>query len=360
MEPRDLATVARLFLVVFRNSESEPTPDLLSYLEELCFGSPALTPDNGSLVYENRSGEIIAALIAVPMRFRIGGRQVTARLLCSFMCRGSAGMRAAACLNHHFHSVQYDLVFSDTAQIQSVGHWRAGGGDMLPVESLAWRRVFRPLQAGLGRLEAPGKGRAQRMLAMGLRVPARLADGVVRSLYPRFRAGATAGSVARTVEAADFCAAAPALLTRFDVHPDWSAPDFAWSCSMVARNTKLGPLRFCLIEDGEGRTVGAAAWCGAPQKQAMVLNLLCEEGRERDCVAAFLALLDRSGHSHAVGMTQTFLLPALQMQPHVCFWHRGFFCFASRNPDVYAAAASGRFYAGGLASESWSRLLNDF
>lgn len=360
MERRDLDTVARLFLAVFRDRKETPSADLLSYLEELCFGSPALTPENGSLVYENRSGTILAALIAVPMRFRVGGRQVTARLLCSFMCCGPAGMRAAACLNHHFHGLSYDLVFSDTAQVQSVGHWRAGGGDMMPVESLAWCRVFRPLQASLERLERPGKGRASRALARVLRAPAHVADGLVRRAYPRFRANGSDQLSARMVDAAAFAGVAPALLSRFDVYPDWSGEDFSWVCAMAARNTRLGPLRFCLVEDGEGRAVGVAAWCGSAGGEANVLNLLCEDGRERECVAEVLDLLEQAGHSHAVGMTQTFLFPALQMQPHVCFRHRGFFCFSSSDSDVRAAGAGGRFYAGGLASESWSRLLNDF
>ena len=360
LERRDLDTVASLFLAVFRDRKEAPSSDLLSYLEELCFGSPALTPENGSLVYENQAGTILAALIAVPMRFRIGGRQVTARLLCSFMCCGPAGMRAAACLNHHFHGLSYDLVFSDTAQAQSVGHWRAGGGDVLPIESLAWRRVFRPLQAALERLERPGKSRAHHALSQAMRGPARLLDGLVRRAYPRFRAKGADRFAARAVTAEEFAEIAPGLLTRFEVHPDWSGEDFSWVCAMAARNTRLGPLRFCLVEDAKGRAVGAAAWCGNAGRQAHVFNLICKEGRERDCVASVFALLEQAGHSHAVGMTQSFLLPALQMQPHVCFRHRGFFCYASRDPDVPAAAAAGSLYAGGLASESWSRLLNDF
>lgn len=354
MERRDVAGVAAIFASAFRNGRQ--APGLEAYLEALCFGSPHLSSDNGSRVFEDESGTVRAAILSVPMRFRVEGQLVTARLLCNFMASGEAGSRGAASLSRYFRGKRHDFLFSDTAVETSSHHWRAAGGHVLPIQSLEWRRLFRPLAAEVPRLHRALRSRAGQIAL----APLRLLDAGLRRRHRRLVARMPEGLAVEAVGPARFLFEARPMLGRFSVRPDWDPAEFAWLMRMVESNPGLGALRFCLVTDAGGAIIGAAAYCGSGRGRASVLNLLCLEGRERESVAALLADLDRQGYAEARGMTQPFLMPALQAMAHVTFRHRGFFCVAGRLPALHRAVEQELLYAEGLSSESWSRLLTDF
>jgi hypothetical protein len=50
----------------------------------------------------------------------------------------------------------------------------------------------------------------------------------------------------------------------------------------------------------------------------------------------------------------------LALQRMISYRHKAFVCFLSRFPDLVEAAQRGDIYLGGLAGESWSRLMTDF
>lgn len=354
MERRDLARIAQMFAAAFRKGRQ--APGLEAYLEALCFGSPHLSPDNGSRVFEDESGTVCAAVLSVPMRFRVEGQLVTARLLCNFMAVGGAGPRGAANLSRHFRGKRHDFLFADTALEASTIHWKAGGGRVLPVQSLEWRRLFRPLSAETPRLHRSLRSEAGQMAL----TPLRLVDAGLRRRYKHLAARMPEGLAVESVGPARFLFEAGPMLGRFSVRPDWDPAEFAWLTRMVESNQRLGPLRYCLVTDAGGATIGAAAYCGSGRGRASVLNLLCLEERERETVAALLADLDRQGYAEARGMTQPFMMPALQAMAHVTFRHRGFFCAGGRLPALHRAIDRDLLYAEGLSSESWSRLLTDF
>lgn len=354
MERGDLGAVAAMFASAFRGGRV--APGLEAYLEAFCFGHPQLTPEIGSQVYENEAGELSAAILCVPLRFRVEGQPVTARLLCNFMAQGETGARGAACLSRHFRAKRHDFLFSDTASDASATHWKTGGGRILPIQSLEWCRVFRPLSACARRLHRSLRGEAGALLL----APLSLLDKVARRHRPLLVAQMPDGVSVQEVGAAQFLVETRPMFDRFSVCPDWDRSEFAWLSRMVEANPALGRLRFSLIRDAGGATIGAAAYCGAGQGRASVLNLLCLEGRERESAAALLADLDRQGYCEARGATQPFLMQALQAQRHMSFRHRGFFCIAGRMPALHRAVDQNLFYAEGLSSESWSRLLTDF
>ena len=190
--------------------------------------------------------------------------------------------------------------------------------------------------------------------------PLGLLDEGARRHRPLLVAHMPDGMTVEQVGATQFLVETRPMFGRFSVHPDWDPSEFAWLSRMVAANPSLGPLNFALMRDTSGATVGAAAYCGVGRGRASVLNLLCLEGRERESVAALLADLDRQGYCEARGITQPFLMHALQAQKHMSFRHRGFFCIAGRLPALHRALDQDLVYAEGLSSESWSRLLTDF
>lgn len=354
MERRDLGAVAAMFASAFRGGRI--APGLEAYLERFCFGHPQTSPEVGSRVYESETGELSAAILCVPLRFRVEGQPVTARLLCNFMAVGETGARGAACLSRYFRAKRHDFLFSDTASDASATHWKTGGGRIMPIQSLEWCRVFRPVSASARSLHRFLRGEAGALVL----APLSLLDKAARRRRPLLVAHMPDGVSVQEVGATQFLVEARPMLGRFSVHPDWDPSEFAWLSQMVEANPALGPLRFSLIRDATGASIGTAAYCGTGQGRASVLNLVCLEGRERESVAALLADFDRQGYCEARGATQPFLMRALQAHRHMSFRHRGFFCIAGRMPALHRALDQDLVYAEGLSSETWSRLLTDF
>jgi hypothetical protein len=158
----------------------------------------------------------------------------------------------------------------------------------------------------------------------------------------------------------EFRLCAAPMLRRFSIRPSWSKSEFDWLFNVASMNKCLGALQCRKVIHEDGRTIGAFLFFGKPRGMASVLNVLCEEGREAEVTAAMFACLDAEGYAAARGMAQPFLMNAISRQRWLLFRHRGYFCMVTRHAEVKAAALGNDIYIGGLASESWSRLLTDF
>jgi hypothetical protein len=356
MARSDIAAIGRLFNKVFRRRDRAAGEDLRRYIETVFFGSPFYTPDRGSIVHENGAGDIDSAILSVPMEFIVDGRRVVARLLCAFMVDGKAGAAGAARLARTVRAARQDLCFSDSSSPVSADHCVAGGGVILPIQSLEWQRFFRPLAAAAaiaGRRVPILGGRA----VLGALGPL---DRVLRRLSPSSKPTAAPGSQARPASLDEFRTCAARILRRFSIRPSWSKSEFDWLVRVASMNKSLGALQCRKVVHEDGRTIGAFLFFGKPRGMAGVLNVLCEEGREAEVTAAMFACLDAEGYAAALGMAQPFLMNAISRQRWLLFRHRGYFCMVTRHAEVKAAALGNDIYIGGLASESWSRLLTDF
>lgn len=356
MTKRDIPIIARLFSKTFRSHKSEVAPDLEGYLETVFFGSPHYRPEHGSIVYDSAAGNVASAILALPMEFTVHGRPIIAKVLCAFMADGKEGAAGAARLARQMRAARQDLCFSDNASPVSADHWVAGGGVVLPVQSLEWQRTFRPLAAGaiawsryVPLLRSPG---VLRLLG--------LFDGLLRrgrrSLIPAAAAGC------RTISASpdEFFRCAGPMMERFPIRPVWSKPEFDWLVGVAALNQGLGSLQYRTVIAEDGRVIGAFLFFGKTGREANVLNLLCAAGHEFDVTGQMFAHLDAEGYAQANGMAQPFLMNAISRQRWLSFKHRGYFCLVTRHAEIKDATLRNEIYFGGLASESWSRLLTDF
>lgn len=307
-------------------------------------------------MHEKGNGDIDSAILSVPMQFDVNGRRIVARLLCAFMVDGKTGAAGAARLARSVRAVRQDLCFSDSSSPVSADHCVAGGGVILPIQSLEWQRFFRPLAAAavLAGRRLPIFRARPVVGALGL------IDRVLRWWSPSSKPTVATGCQARTASLDEFLRCAAPMLERFSVRPTWSKSEFDWLVDLAAMNRSLGTLQCRKVVVDDGRTIGAFLFFGRPNGMASVLNLLCEDGREADVTAAMYACLDAEGYALATGMAQPFLMNAISRQRWLCFRHRGYFCMVTRHADIKQAALGGDIYIGGLASESWSRLLTDF
>lgn len=355
MQRDDVSAVAGLFKTAF--AKERPIGDLASYIETVFFDCPHYSEEHGSLVYENGNGEISTALLSLPMPFTVHGRPVLARLLCAFMSDGTRnGMAGATRISRSLSGGKIEFCFTDNASPVSTSHWLAGGGVTLPIQSLEWRRAFQPLGSlflSMGCMRRPG------MLSRAISPVLRLFDRVLLvwkpSLTPQFAPGCTT----KAAPAEIFCDHAEKMTQHFAVRPVWTQDYFNWLLQVIAMNPTLGPLQCRVIEKG-GRTIGVYLFTGHKNGTAQVLNFICKNGREMDVTAQIFASLAREGYVDATGMAQPFMMNAILRQRRLTFQHRGHFCVQSTDSNLIDTAKMGNLYAGGLASESWSRLVTDF
>ncbi|WP_208179754.1 GNAT family N-acetyltransferase [Sinorhizobium medicae] len=356
MTPGDVPAVGRLFNRIFRGHDRAPGDDLGRYIETVFFGSPQYHPDLGSVVHENAAGGIDSAILSVPMAFMVNGHPITARLLCAFMAESKAGAVGAARLARSMRAARQDMCFSDNASPVSADHWAAGGGLVLPIQSLEWQRSFLPLTAAaiLASRHLPVVGSPILLGILGL------VDRALRRLRPSMRPKAEGACRIEPAGVEEFLECAIPMLERFAIRPAWSKSEFDWLVHIASMNRSLGALECRKVVLADGRTIGAFLFFRKPTGIATVLNLVTEEGRERDIAAAMFARLDAEGYALAVGMAQPFLMNAISRQRWLSFRHRGYFCLVTRHAELRQAAERNDIYIGGLASETWSRLLTDF
>lgn len=355
MSRSDIPAVARLFSKVFRHREGTAAPDLETYLEAVFFGSPHYQPEHGSIVHDRGNG-VTSAILAVPMEFSVHGRPVMAKLLCAFMADGKDSAVGAAHLARQMRAARQDMCFSDNSSPVSADHWVAGGGIVLPVQSLEWRRIFRPLSAGA---IAAGR-RVPPLRSAHVLGPLRWLDRAVRRWRGSVIPAGAAGCQTLPVNPEEFLRCAGPMIERFSIRPVWSRQEFDWLYQVAAMNRNLGELDCRIVIDENGRSIGAFLFSGKKGGTATVLNIVCAANREFDVVGQMFTSLDAEGYASASGISQPFLMNAISRQRWLSFKHRGYFCMVTRHAEIKDAALRNDIYIGGLASESWSRLLTDF
>jgi hypothetical protein len=354
MTRADIPTVGRMFLRTFRSRDHDAPPEFNSYFARAFFGSPAYAPETGSIVHETAEGWIDAAISAVPMHFVVNGRHLDGRLLCAFMQDADSRHGGAAQLMLAIRARLQDLCFTDSAAPVSAELCRAVGGSILPVQSLEWRRVFRPLRWTASSLRRRLLGRTY----LGLLL--KPFDAALRAAISGFVTPQREKTVSGPITREEFLEAAPRMVERFAVHPQWSPDELGWLLDMAALNRTQGPFVLRAVRNSVGLLLGCYAYYGPPGETAHVLNILTLGGYEMEVVSQIFADLDAAGFAGARGIALPFLMEALLRQSRTNFRYRGYFCISSRHSDVRDAAARGDIYIGGLAGESWSRLLTDF
>lgn len=355
MELDDLDQVCRLFLRVFRRSEAAPSSDLLSYWRRLYFGSPVYSRQTGCLVHRTSDDRIDATIASIPMTIVACGRELSGRLVSAFMADAVDGeKRAGGKLGMSLRARTQEFAFSDSAVPLSADMSRAGGGIVLPIQSLEWVALFRPLRHYAAAVER--RLPVLRWTGLpGLTVPF---DALLAARSPERPRHATLLQD-QPATRAEFLELAPTFVRHYAIHPLWSPEELGWILDMAAENREHGPLVLRKFVDARGETIGASIGYETTRRPAVVLNILAAEGREADVVPAVLNGLSVRGAVSARGMCLPRQIEQLFRIPGVRFRHRAHSHVLTRHPDVREALLRGDIYMGGLAGESWSRLLTE-
>lgn len=342
MTESDFPAVEEMFFKVFRPGRRTPDPRFRDYFHRL-FQTGPIAEAGGVLV--SQDGEEIGSAIALmPITYTAFDRELTARLACAFMSRAPQS-KAAARVVLSLRARGQDMLFTDSAATTAVGHWTAGGSVVIPINSLDWQCVFRPVAYA-----------AQRS-----RVPAWL-DGawkLIDNAIARHRKQEIiAGPEDFEISLSAYAARAPEMIAHFSVRPKWERTEMEWHLTMATENQRLGKLRFFSV--GGEKASGCYAYYSGRRGVVRVLDVLALPGKEAEVVRALYRRLAAEGTVEARGSAHPHLLAALSPLPGMRFRHRAFTCVATRHQDIRDAIARHDIYIGGLAGESWSRLMTDF
>ncbi|WP_354063962.1 GNAT family N-acetyltransferase [Devosia sp. 2618] len=344
IDRNDFPAIEQMFFNIFRPRRGTPDPEFIKYFERLYFSGP--TGGGGGLA--SNDGETIGSAIAfMPLTYVVHDREVTARLACAFMSK-SPQSKAAARVVLSLRARGQDLLFTDSASPVSAGHWKAGGGVVLPVHSLDFQCVFRPMSYAMWRVGVP-----------------KFFDGLwntVDSLVSRRRARnqKIEAPADREIDLESYAALAPKMIAHFSVRPKWDRAEIEWLLTMAKDNRTLGPLRFFSVDGADGNPIGCYAYFSDARGMVRVLDMLALPGKEPAVARAMYRRLAAEGTIEARGSAHPHLLTALSPLSGMRFRHRAFTCVATRHQDILDAVARNDIYIGGLAGESWSRLMTDF
>lgn len=349
-QPVDVPQIADLFTSVFRKRFKPDMKDLNAYLSELLFSHPNYTPDNGSMVTADGDGAVKSALITLPLSYRIGEDAVIARLACAFMAAEDANPRSIAALIFQLRPRGDQISFSDSAAPISVAHMKAIGGTELPVQGLRWYKIFKPISAAGGYM--------RRRIAP--RLPFNIGAGGLPD--PSIIVGKQHASGYSVTEAKSdvYAAYANQFLTPYAVAPVYTADGLEWTISMSSGPNGRGKLTLAQVHDENGDICGVFSFVGAAGGEAQILDLLSPASKQDAVLETALAALKDAGFAFASAQVRPEMISSLSKHNSIWYRHVTGVSASSRSSEFKQAMQNGQAYLGGIAGESWSRLVRDF
>lgn len=348
--PSDIPQIREMFISVFRPHSSPDKDDLDASLSQMLFSHPNYTGENGSMVSADDNGTVKSAMTIVPLSYRVGEDMVTGRMACTFMATDDASPRSIAALIFQLRPRGTELIFSDSAAPVSLSHLRAIGAVELPAQGLRWYKLFRPLPATAGYVRRRLFARAPRFIKPGKLPEYALAAGTKTPAgYSVFEA---------TTES--FAENANRFLSRYVVAPVYTPANVEWAIAASDRPGGRSKLGLAQVHNENGETCGVFSFAGVLGSEAQILDLLYADGELDNVLDATLAALDASGFAYASAPLRPETIPSLTRYNHIWYRHITGVAGASRSPGFKDAMRSGQAYIGGIAGESWSRLVRDF
>ncbi|WP_320194414.1 hypothetical protein RMR10_019215 [Agrobacterium rosae] len=349
-EPADVPQIATLFTSVFRKRSKPDMGDVNAYMSELLFSHPNYEPENGTMVSADGSGSVKSALIILPLTYRIGEETLIARLACAFMAAEDANPRSIAALIFQLRPKASQISFSDSAAPVSISHMKAIGGIELPVQGLRWYKVFKPITAAGGYMRRRISSRLPFKLGAG---PLPKPSSLVSTPY--------ASSYSVTEATPDgYATSANRFLANYGVAPVYTAGDLEWTIKMSSGPSGRGKLVLAQVHDENGDICGVFSFVGAVGGEAQILDLLAQNGKQDEVLDTTLAALKDAGFAFVSAQVRPEMIPSLSKHHSIWYRHITGVSAASRSNEFKQAMQNGQAYVGGIAGESWSRLVRDF
>jgi hypothetical protein len=355
LQPSDIPGVARLFQKTFRNPRRPAPAALLAYLEEIFLNHPWQDGEQVSKVIVDGEGAVAGFIGVLPQRLLVGDTVVRASVLGSLMSHepqrnplvGAKLLRSALNGGH-------DLSISESANPLSLKMWEKSGGVTLPLFSLSWIRILRPVTLPFSML-------SERLPFVSTVAPlTHPFDRLARRIGPDLLTIVSDGPQAEghDVGADELATAIPALCARYRVRPVWDQQILTWLLRHAATKGRFGAVTMRLVRGKGGRIAGGYVYYGKRHGIAFVLQLLAEPGAERLVVDDLLRHATANGFAAVRGRVQPEFLDALVRQNSLLF-RRSATVMHTRKATLRGAMLGDSALITGLAAEAWSKLIGE-
>jgi hypothetical protein len=356
LERTDIPEIAQLFQKIFRRTTTLAPPALGLYLEKIYLNNPWKTEGISSIVYKHEN-HVAGFLGIMPFPMTLRGRAIRAAIGGNFMIDPSVSQSLAGPrLLKMFLSGPQDVSFTDTATNQGKKMLEGLGSTTIPVYSLQWLRIIRPVEFSI---HMGSRDSAIAPLAFLTKPVSFLIDRAL-SAIPRsplrpekFELHAENMSTCGLLEA----------ITSFSKHcalaPHYTESSLEWLLKNAEEKKEYGPLRKIALYSPEhalqgwflyypnAGSLGQVVQVGATPKTAYtVLSHLFTDARERGSLAL-------------MGRLEPKYISEFSAQ-HCIFLHRNTSVVVhTKNPDIMSAFHAGDAFFTRLEGEWWTRMQGD-
>lgn len=351
----DIPRVCHLFSQTFRLGRTYRVHDLAACLEATYFQSPAYTEETGSIVHVDENGTVDGFMGVIAITMVVDGRRLRAGILSAYMADDPDNHPGiGVSLARGVMARDFDLLFTDTANRTSLDISRAMRFAFLPMQSLEWVKILRPAGTGLYFL-----GKRFPRLASPFGPLGRAVDALYRrAVPPDASARKTLDGVRhRALDAGDFAEAARPFLEPYDLKPAWA--DLSWFVAQAELQTKYGAIHVREVLDRLGRRIGLYLLYARRGHVAYALQILASRGREELVVACLIAHADELGAAAVRGPTSEDIARGVLRQKGIFYHHVMGTIVWTRDKDVAAILRGGNILLGGLAGETWARIVTE-
>ena len=355
---RDIPSVVELFGRTFRPGKRYDADALAACIRATYFEPPAYTPDTGSIVHLDGGGRVDGFLGIIPITMRFEQRIVRGGILSAYMAHDpernpGIGIGLVRAVRHR----GFDVIFTDTANRTSLDIARGLRFITVPAQSLEWVAVLRPAGTALHFLR-----KRWPRAASWLQPIVRGGDVAYAKLRPSPDADGRSlkGTMVRAIDAATFVDGADAFLESYALKPAWNdRTELGWFVAQAGLQTKYGALNIRDVVDRRGRRVGLYLLYAQPGGVAYALQILARTNHEDIVVANLIADARRLGAVAVRGATSDPILSGLFRQTGIFYHHVMGTTAWTADPDIADALRAGHVLLGGLAGETWTRLVTE-
>lgn len=352
-EPEDAAAVASLWQYWFRGKTRSPDPGLVALVTRMYVDDPRFDPELRPLVAHDDDGGLLGFLGVTATPIVLDGRPGRLAGVFPSVVDPNAPTTVAAFLLRRFLAGPQDLTLSDGGHAKFERIWELLGGRIMQLQSMRWVKLLRPGAVGLGGLA--GRRRSVATLEPLLRPVVGGGDRVARALL-RERIGAPASPGGYTVEPlapAGLAAAAPELLGRLRLRPDYREEHLAWQFSEMAKIVEQGEFRARLVRDGTGAPVGWYVYYLRPGGVSRVYDVEARQGAIDAVYSALFAEADAAGAGAIIGRLEPRLRGVMHRLGALVHNGGSLQMVHSRDKGLVDDAELGRLAISRLQGENW-------
>ena len=270
----DISEVANLWWKFLRHGKGSPPPGLLSYFQELYFGSPLIDERMPSLVYEDASGKIVGFLGVIRRRMSLHGNPIRVALGGNFVVDPEARSSLAALdLLTAYMAGDQDVSLTDSANELSKSLQEQLGFRTLRPLSLHWARPLRPARYtvhGISKLTRP-------VISTTLKIASKPFCGAVdwmtaRLPFSPFRQARPALKAA-DLDVETLLRCVDEFHSDCSIQPEYELDSLKWLLSFMERMHPRAELRKIVLRDSNQKIAGWYIYYLKPGDVAQVVQI---------------------------------------------------------------------------------------